>query len=80
MGSRKNKKLIHYDTEQGRFHAQRTFNRVVRMCDDTSQIIILMHLREYSAFERLDFINWHLYNVRKSRSCNNRWYCRFNIR
>ena len=62
MGVRKKKKLIHYDTEQGRFHAQRTFNRVVRMCDDVSDYQTYA-LREYSAFERLDFINWHLYNV-----------------
>ena len=62
MGVRKKKKLIHYDTEQGRFHAQRTFNRVVRMRDDVSDYQTYA-LREYSAFERLDFINWHLYNV-----------------
>lgn len=62
VGSRKKKKLIHYDTEQGRFHAQRTFNRVVRMCEDTSDYYSYA-LREYSAYERLEFINWHLYNV-----------------
>jgi len=62
VGSRKKKKLIHYDTEQGRFHAQRTFNRVVRMCEDTSDYYSYA-LREYSAYERLEFINWHLYNI-----------------
>ena len=62
VGSRKKKKLIHYDTEQGRFHAQRTFNRVYRMCDDSSDYYTYA-LREYSAFERLEFIDWHLYNV-----------------
>jgi hypothetical protein len=62
VGSRKNKKLIHYDTEQGRFHAQRTFNRVFRMCDNTEDYFTYA-LREYSPFERLEFIDWHLYNV-----------------
>ena len=32
------------------------------MCDDVSDYQTYA-LREYSAFERLDFINWHLYNV-----------------
>tara|TARA_R100000231_G_scaffold39691_1_gene34437 strand:- start:6422 stop:7258 length:837 start_codon:yes stop_codon:yes gene_type:complete len=62
LGVKKNKKLIHYDTEQGRFHAQRTFNRVTRMCENTEDYFTYA-LREYSAFERLDFINWHLYQI-----------------
>ena len=62
IGMRKKKKLIHYDTEQGRFHAQRTFNRVIRMCENSDDYYTYA-LREYSAYERLEFINWHLYNV-----------------
>lgn len=62
IGMRKNKKLLHYDTEQGRFHAQRTFNRVTRMSGKSNDYLTYA-LREYSAFERLEFINWHLYNV-----------------
>ena len=62
VGVRKKKKLIHYDTEQGRFHAQRTFNRVIRMAE-SSEDYYTYALREYSAFERLEFINWHLYQI-----------------
>jgi len=34
-GHRNNKCLIHFDTEQGKFHAQRVFRRVVDMNQET---------------------------------------------
>jgi len=58
-GYRDNKKLIHYDTEQGRFHAHRVFRRVTDICGD-SEDYLTYALRQYSPMERLDFIDWHL--------------------
>lgn len=59
MGHRNGKKLIHYDTEQGRYHAQRTFRRVIDVCGDSKDYYTYA-LRQYSAIERLEFIDWHL--------------------
>lgn len=56
------KVLIHYDTEQGNYHAQKVFNRIVRM-SNTKQRYLSYALRKYSARERLEFIDWHLYTV-----------------
>lgn len=60
---RQGKSLIHYDTEQGEFHAQKVFKRVVDMNKgvDLSECYFSYGLRRYSAKERLEFINWHLY-------------------
>lgn len=58
-GYRDNKKLIHYDTEQGRFHAHRVFRRVTDICG-YSEDYLTYALRQYSPMERLDFIDWHL--------------------
>jgi len=60
LGKREDRKLIHYDTEQGEFHAQKTFNRIVKMAE-TDKNYLPFALRKYSAKERLEFINWHLY-------------------
>ena len=57
------RKVIHYDTEQGDFHAQRVFKRVHKMSDGPSNYFPYC-LREYSYNERLDFIDWHLYQVK----------------
>lgn len=59
IGYRGNRKLIHYDTEQGKYHAQRVFNRVTRICGDQKDYYTYA-LRQYSPNERLDFIDWHL--------------------
>ena len=61
-GFRGNKKVVHYDTEQSRYHAQKTFNRVHRMCKDASDYIPLA-LRQYSPEERLEFIDWHINTI-----------------
>lgn len=53
------KKLIHYDTEQGEYHAQKVFNRVVNMSSDKGTYLSY-GLRRYSPKERLSFIDWHL--------------------
>jgi hypothetical protein len=62
IGYRKGKKLIHYDTEQSTFHAQKVFRRVYDICG-TAEDYYTYALRQYSAPERLDFIDWHLYNT-----------------
>ena len=59
QGYKGNKKLIHYDTEQGSFHAQKVFSRVFKMCDKV-QGYETYALRQYSPSERLGFIDWHL--------------------
>lgn len=58
-GYRDNRKLIHYDTEQGRFHAHRVFRRVTDTCGESDDYLTYA-LRQYSPMERLDFIDWHL--------------------
>ncbi len=61
-GFRGNKKVIHYDTEQSRYHAQKTFNRVHKMCKDASDYQTYA-LRQFSPEERLEFIDWHLKQI-----------------
>ena len=58
-GFKGDKKLIHYDTEQSRYHAQKTFKRVHRMTKDASDYYTYA-LRQFSPEDRLDFIDWHL--------------------
>lgn len=55
--------VLHYDTEQGDFHAQRVFKRVHKMSDSPTNYMPYC-LREYSFKERLEFIDWHLYQVK----------------
>ena len=55
-GHRDGKCLYHFDTEQGRFHAQRTFRRVLDMCDLEDQCYNTYGLRSLSHDERLDLI------------------------
>lgn len=62
IGYRDNRKLIHYDTEQGRFHAHKVFRRVTDVCGH-SEDYLSYTLRQYSPLERLDFIDWHLNNT-----------------
>lgn len=59
LGFKGNKKLIHYDTEQGSFHAQKVFSRVFKMSNNV-QGYHTYALRQYSPMERLAFIDKHL--------------------
>ena len=59
---RKGKKLIHYDTEQSRYHSHKVFRRVSRVCQNTSEYLTYS-LRQYTVEERLEFIDWHLNNT-----------------
>jgi len=58
-GHRGAKKLVHYDTEQGDYHAHRVFNRVYKM-SNRSKDYFCYSLREYASQKRRDFIDWHL--------------------
>ena len=59
MGFRGTKSLIHYDTEQSRFHSQKVFRRVMDMAGSCDSYFSYA-LREYDPVERLEFIDWHL--------------------
>jgi hypothetical protein len=52
------KLVIDIDTEQSEFHAQRVFRRVGEMVGNVPEFYKCFSLRKYSAFERLQFIEW----------------------
>lgn len=60
QGHRDDKCLIHFDTEQGRFHAQRVFKRVLRMTGLTNECYHTYGLRGLDYNERVDFIEYCL--------------------
>jgi hypothetical protein len=66
LGHRNNKKLVHFDTEQGTFHAQKVFKRVIDLAktNDNYQINLddydTLALRTLSAPMRTKFIDWYL--------------------
>ena len=60
-GYRDNKCVIHFDTEQGKFHAQRVFKRVIDMNEDSD--VGCYHtfgLRAIGYKTRLEFIEYYL--------------------
>jgi len=63
QGHRKDECLVHFDTEQGKFHAQKTFRRVLDMSpDDEVGCYHTFGLRTLGYKERLEFIEYYLYN------------------
>jgi hypothetical protein len=56
-GNRSDKCLMHFDTEQGAFHAQRVFRRVLDMCDLKNECYKTYGLRALTPKERLDVID-----------------------
>ena len=63
QGHRDERCLVHFDTEQGKFHAQKTFRRVLDM--SPTEDVGCYHtfgLRTMSYKERLEFIEEYLYN------------------
>lgn len=69
QGFRDGRKLIHFDTEQGKFHCQRVFNRVAKMSDNASEGVskdyITYGLRQLSNKEKASFIRSELYSYEK---------------
>ena len=63
-GHRDGRCLYHFDTEQGRFHAQKVFRRVLDMCELEDQCYSTFGLRARSHDERLDIIEYVLKNNR----------------
>jgi len=68
-GHRKDECLVHFDTEQGRFHAQKVFRRVLDM--SPSEDIGCYHtfgLRTMSYKDRINFIEYYLYNCLENKA------------
>jgi hypothetical protein len=61
-GHREGKCLIHFDTEQGKFHAQKVFKRVLDMTGLNKECYHTFGLRTLSYKERIDFIEYYLYD------------------
>jgi len=60
-GHRTNQCLIHIDSEQGKWHAQRVFKRAIDMSDlDGSQWYYTFALRQIGYKQRIDFIEYLL--------------------
>lgn len=63
-GHREGRKLVHFDTEQGRFHASRVFKRPFDIAGvDNFDGYHTYGLRKYSYKERLMFIDYYLNNM-----------------
>jgi len=52
--------IVHFDTEQSKYHAHRVFNRAYRVSKNRNKYITF-GLRNYNWKERLDFIDRYLY-------------------
>jgi hypothetical protein len=58
-GHRKGRKIIHFDTEQGKFHAQKVFRRPVLMNDlEVDDNYYTYALRNMSPADRVNFIDY----------------------
>ncbi|MEN8887116.1 MAG: AAA family ATPase [Winogradskyella sp.] len=63
-GHRDNKKIIHFDTEQSKFHCQKLFRRPIIMNQlEKDDNYYTYALRPMDAKDRIDFIEYILYNV-----------------
>ena len=60
--NRENKHIIHFDTEQGNFHAQMVFKRPIDMIGLKTEKYHTLALRQLSFKERVDFIEYYLYD------------------
>lgn len=55
------RKLLHIDTEQGKWHASRTFRRVVDMCEDHEGKYVPYALREWNCDDMMMFMETYLH-------------------
>lgn len=62
-GYNEGKCLIHFDTEQGAFHAQKVFRRVLDMCDLNNQCYKTYGLRSLGPEERVAVIDYAIRNT-----------------
>lgn len=63
-GHREDRCLVHFDTEQGTFDAQRVFKRTLDMCMLDNECYLTFALRQYGYKDRVEFIEWYLYKNR----------------
>jgi hypothetical protein len=62
IGHRNDRCLVHFDTEQGRFHAQKVFRRVLDMTGLSDECYHTFGLRTLNNKDRLKFIEYFLYH------------------
>jgi hypothetical protein len=62
-GNRENKHLVHFDTEQGNFHAQMVFKRPIEMTGTVTDKYHTLALRQYSFNTRIEVIEFYLYDT-----------------
>jgi hypothetical protein len=66
--NRKDKNLIHFDTEQGNFHAANVFRRPIDMTGIKTDKYHTLALRQLSFKERIDFIEYYLYDKLEAKN------------
>ena len=68
-GHRKGRNVIHFDTEQGRFHAQKVFRRPIIMNGlESDDKYYTYALRNMNPADRIDFIDYVLENILDSKN------------
>jgi len=68
QGHRNEKCLVHFDTEQGKFHAQKVFKRVLDMTGLSKECYHTFGLRALSYKDRIDFIEYYLYDKMEGKN------------
>lgn len=66
--NRNDKHLIHFDTEQGNFHAANVFRRPIDMTGIKTDKYHTLALRQLSFKERIDFIEYYLYDKLEAKN------------
>jgi hypothetical protein len=61
-GFREGRRVFHFDTEQSKFHAQKVFNRTLRITGEDSSKYHTYALRKLGPKDRTEFIKYCLYN------------------
>ena len=65
---RQNRHIIHFDTEQSNFHAAMVFKRSIDMTGIKTDKYHTLALRQLSFKERVDFIEYYLYDKLESKN------------
>ena len=66
--NRQDRHIIHFDTEQGNFHAANVFKRPIDMTGIKTDKYHTLALRQLSFKERVDFIEYYLYDKLESKN------------
>jgi len=70
-GNRNGKCLVHFDTEQGKFHASKVFRRVLDMTGMENECYHTFGLRQLAYKTRIDFIEYYLYDKMNGKEDKN---------